>query len=226
MGDIVQKQPIVVFGTGEIAELADFYFTHNSQYEVAAFTVDAAFLKQHEFRGRPVVAFEDVAERFSPASFDCFVAVSYAKINAVRTEKVAAARTKGYRLASYLSSRATVFPGFDLRENCFILEDNTIQPFATVGANVTLWSGNHIGHHSTIEDDVFIASHVVVSGGVRVGQGSFVGVNATIRDHVTMGKKCVLGAGALVLEDQPDFSVVAPRGSERSPVPSNRLRNL
>lgn len=226
MGDIVQKQPIVVFGTGEIAELADFYFTHDSQYEVAAFTVDAAFLKQHEFRGRPVVAFEDVAERFSPASFDCFVAVSYAKINAVRTEKVAAARTKGYRLASYLSSRATVFPGFELRENCFILEDNTIQPFATVGANVTLWSGNHIGHHSTIEDDVFIASHVVVSGGVRVGQGSFVGVNVTIRDHVTIGKKCVLGAGALVLEDQPDFSVVAPRGSERSPVPSNRLRNL
>jgi acetyltransferase-like isoleucine patch superfamily enzyme len=53
-----------------------------------------------------------------------------------------------------------------------------------------------------------------------------VGVNVTIRDHVTIGEKCVLGAGALVLEDQPDFSVVAPRGTERSPVPSTRLRNL
>ena len=133
---------------------------------------------------------------------------------------------KGLSASSSLSSRATVFPGFELRANCFILEDNTIQPFATIGANVTLWSGNHIGHHSMIEDDVFIASHIVVSGGVRVGQASFVGVNVTIRDHVTIGKKCVLGAGALVLEDQPDFSVVAPRGSERSPVPSNRLRNL
>ncbi|OAF01213.1 transferase [Bradyrhizobium centrolobii] len=222
----MQKQPIVVFGTGEIAELADFYFTNDSNYEVAAFTVDSAFLKQHEFRGRPVVVFEEVAEKFAPDSFGCFVAVSYAKINAIRTEKVAAAKAKGYRLVSYLSSRATVFPGFDLKENCFILEDNTIQPFATVGANVTLWSGNHIGHHSTIEDDVFLASHIVVSGGVRIGQGSFVGVNVTIRDHVAVGKKCVLGAGALVLEDQPDFSVVAPRGSERSSVPSNRLRNL
>ena len=222
----MQKQPIVIFGIGEIAELADFYFTHDLNYEVVAFTVDAAFLKQHEFRGRPVIAFEDVAKKFPPDRFNCFVAVSYAKINAVRTEKVAAATAKGYRLASYLSSRATVFPGFELRANCFILEDNTIQPFATIGANVTLWSGNHIGHHSMIEDDVFIASHIVVSGGVRVGQASFVGVNVTIRDHVTIGKKCVLGAGALVLEDQPDFSVVAPRGSERSPVPSNRLRNF
>lgn len=225
-GDIVQNQPIVVFGTGEIAELADFYFTHDSGYEPAAFTVDAAYLNQHEFRGRPVVAFEEVAERFPPDRFGGFVAVSYAKINTVRTEKVAALKTKGYRLVSYLSSRATVFPGFDLKENCFILEDNTIQPFATIGANVTLWSGNHIGHHSVVEDDVFLASHVVVSGGVRVGQGSFVGVNVTIRDHVTIGKKCVLGAGALVLEDQPDFSVVAPRGSERSAVPSTRLRSL
>ncbi|MFB9265929.1 acetyltransferase [Bradyrhizobium erythrophlei] len=222
----MQKQKIIVFGTGEIAELADFYFTHDSRYEVAGFTVDGAFLKQTEFRGRPVVAFEDVAGRFAPEQYEMFVAVSYAKVNAVRTEKVAAARAKGYRLATYLSSRATTFPGFEPQENCFILEDNTIQPFARIGSNVTLWSGNHIGHHSTIEDDVFLASHIVVSGGVRIGQGTFVGVNVTIRDHVTIGKKCVLGAGALILEDQPDFSVVAPRGSERSSVPSTRLRNL
>lgn len=222
----MKARRIVIFGTGEIAELADFYFTEDSDCDVAAFTVDAAFLKQAEFRGRPVVAFEEVTERFPPDAFGLFVAVSYAKINAVRAEKVAAARAKGYRLATYLSSRATVFPGFEPQENCFILEDNTIQPFAKVGANVTLWSGNHIGHHSMIEDDVFLASHVVVSGGVRIGRGSFVGVNVTIRDHVTIGQKCVLGAGALVLDDQPDFSVIAPRGTERSPVPSTRLRKL
>ncbi|QPF83004.1 acetyltransferase [Bradyrhizobium genosp. L] len=222
----MKARRIVIFGIGEIAELADFYFTEDSDVEVAAFTVDAAYLKQGEFRGRPVVAFEEVAERFPPGEFGMFVAVSYAKINAVRAEKVAAARAKGYRLATYLSSRATVFPGFEPQENCFILEDNTIQPFAKVGANVTLWSGNHIGHHSVIEDDVFLASHVVVSGGVRIGRGSFVGVNVTIRDHVTVGERCVLGAGALVLEDQPDFSVLAPRGTERSPVPSTRLRKL
>jgi sugar O-acyltransferase (sialic acid O-acetyltransferase NeuD family) len=220
------KQPIVIFGAGEIAELADFYFTHDSEFEVAAFSVDEGFLPGNEFRGRKVVAFERITEAFPPEQYGFFVAVSYAKLNALRADKVAAARARGYRLVSYLSSRATVFPGFALKENCFILEDNTIQPFARVGSNVTLWSGNHIGHHSTIEDDVFIASHVVVSGGVRIGRGSFVGVNVTLRDHVNVGEKCVLGAGALILEDQPDFSVVAPRGTERSKVPSTRLRGL
>src|SRR4051812_6372075 len=217
---------LVIFGTGQIGELAEFYFTHDSSHKVVGFTVDGAHLGEDRFLGKPVVPFESVTTVFAPDAVSFFVAVSYAKINALRAEKVAAAKGHGYNLASYLSSRATVFPGFELQENCFILEDNTIQPFARIGANVTLWSGNHIGHHTIIEDDVFMASHVVVSGGVRVGQGSFIGVNVTLRDHITIGKKCVVGAGALVLTDQPDFSVLAPRETERSAVPSNRLRQI
>lgn len=217
---------IVIFGTGEIAELADYYFTHDSQFKIAGFTVDEEYLKETTFIGRPVVPFEEVATTFPQQEYGLFVAVSYSKINDLRASKVAAGRALGYELVSYVSSRATVYPDLQIKENCFILEDNTIQPFARIGANVTLWSGNHIGHHSVIEDDVFLASHIVISGGVRVGQGSFVGVNATFRDHVTVGRKCVIGAGALILEDQPDFSVIAPRGTERSPVPSTRLRRI
>ncbi|MCB5175196.1 acetyltransferase [Microvirga lenta] len=217
---------LIIFGVGDIAELAHFYFSHDSDYEVAAFTVDEPYIKENNFCGCPVVPFERIAADFPPDRFSFFAAISYAKLNALRADKVEAARRMEYPIASYLSSRATVFPGFELQENCFILEDNTIQPFARIGANVTLWSGNHIGHHSVIGNDVFIASHVVVSGGVRIGAGSFVGVNVTLRDHVVIGEKCVLGAGALILDDQPDFTVVAPRGTERSAVPSTRLRRI
>ena len=222
--EIMRK--LVIFGTGQIAELAAFYFENDSEYEVVGFAVDEAFLKEGSFLGRPVVAFERVAAAFPPDRHSLFVAVSYAKLNSLRAAKVGAGKAMGYSLATYLSSRATVFPGFTPMENCFILENNTIQPFARIGSNVTLWSGNHIGHHAVIEDDVFLASHVVVSGGVTIGAGSFVGVNVTIRDHLRIGERCVLGAGALVLEDQPDCAVVAPRGTERAKIPSTRLRNL
>src|SRR5580704_4551503 len=124
----LKKQQIIVFGAGEVAELADFYFTHDSECEVAGFTVDGAYLKGAEFRGRPLLPFERIGERFPPERYGLFVAIGYARLNAVRAEKVAAARAKGYRLVSYLSSRATLFPGFELKEHCFILEDNTIQP--------------------------------------------------------------------------------------------------
>jgi len=217
---------IVIFGTGGVAEIAAYYFTHDSQFEVAGFTVDGAYRRADRFADRPVVAFEQVTETFPPERFGFFVAMGYAKLNDVRTERVEAARRKGYRLVSYLSSRALVYDGFELKENCFILEGNMIQPFARVGANVTLWGQNGIGHNAIVEDDVFVTSNVVVSGGARIGRGSFVGLNVTVRDGVTIGRKCVLGAGALILEDQPDFAVVAPRGTKRSKVPSTRLRRL
>ena len=217
---------LLIFGAGEIAELAQFYFERDSTHRPVGFTVDGAYLKESTFKGLPVIAVEEAAATFPPTSHQAFVALSYAKINGVRAEKCQVMEQAGYTLASYLSSRATVFDGFTAGPNAFILEDNTIQPFARVGRNVTMWSGNHIGHHSVIEDDVFITSHVVVSGGVRVGRRSFLGVNSTLRNGIVVGERCVIGAGALILSDAADEGVYMGTASERSRVPSSRLRGI
>jgi sugar O-acyltransferase (sialic acid O-acetyltransferase NeuD family) len=220
------KKPLVIFGSGDIAQLAHYYFSTDSNYEVVAFTVDANYIKESEFCGLPVVAFEDVAKNYPPESYDFFVALSYSKLNAVRKEKFLAAKEMGFKLASFISSRATVLNEGRIGENCFIFEDNTIQPFVTIGNNVTLWSGNHIGHHSVIHDHTFIASHVVISGGVEIGEQCFVGVNATLRDHIKIGAKCVVGAGALLLADAAPEGVYIGTATERSKVPSTRLRGI
>ncbi|MDO9042596.1 MAG: acetyltransferase [Desulfocapsaceae bacterium] len=220
------KKSLVIFGSGDIAQLAHFYFSTDSAYEVVAFTVDAAYLTNTTFCGLPVIPFEEVAKQYAPEQHELFVALSYSKLNAVRKEKYLAAKAIGYSLASFVSSRATVLNEGRIGENCFIFEDNTIQPFATIGNNVTLWSGNHIGHHSTIKDHCFIASHVVVSGGVEIGEQCFVGVNATLRDHIKIGEKCVVGAGALLLADAAPEGVYLGTATERSRVPSTRLRGI
>jgi len=220
------RKPLVIFGSGDIAQLAHYYFSTDSNYEVVAFTVDANYIKETEFCGLPVVAFEDVAKNYPPDSYDFFVAVSYSKLNAVRKEKFLAAKEMGYKLVSFISSRATVLNEGRIGENCFIFEDNTIQPFVTIGNNVTLWSGNHIGHHSVIHDHTFIASHVVVSGGVEIGEQCFIGVNATMRDHIKVGDRCVIGAGALLLGDAEPDGVYLGSATERAKVPSTRLRGI
>lgn len=220
------KKSLVIFGTGEIARLAHYYFTTDSAYDVVAFTVDAAYVTANEFCGLPVVPFEDVISRYLPEKHDLFVALSYSRLNHVRKEKYLAAKGLGYRIASYVSSHATVLNDGRIGENCFIFEDNTIQPFVTIGNNVTLWSGNHIGHHSTIHDHCFIASQVVVSGGVEIGEQCFIGVNATLRDHIKIGEKCVIGAGALLLADAEPEGVYIGQATERAKAPSSRLRNI
>jgi sugar O-acyltransferase (sialic acid O-acetyltransferase NeuD family) len=220
------KKPLVIFGSGDIAQLAHYYFSTDSNYEVVAFTVDANYIKESEFCGLPVVAFENAIEKYPPQSHDIFVAIGYSRLNAVRKEKFLAAKEMGYKLVSFISSRATVLNEGRIGENCFIFEDNTIQPFVTIGNNVTLWSGNHIGHHSVIHDHTFIASHVVISGGVEIGEQCFVGVNATLRDHIKVGDRCVVGAGALLLADAAPEGVYIGTATERSKVPSTRLRGI
>lgn len=217
---------IVIFGAGQIAELADFYFAHDSSENVVAFVVDGAYKKEDSFCGKPVVALEEIESEFPPARFGAFVAISYSGLNALRTDKVAAMTSKGYKMTSYVSSRASIFPGTQPGPNAFILEDNTIQPFVQIGTNVTLWSGNHIGHHSIIEDNVFLASHIVVSGNCRIMQRSFVGVNATLRDGITVGERCVIGAGAIILDDCENESVYPAARTEPSRVKSSRFRGL
>ena len=177
-----------------------------------------------EFCGLPVTAFESITSTHPPNTHDIFIALSYSKLNAIRKEKFLAAKRKGYNLASFISSRATILNEGKIGENCFIFENNTIQPYVHIGSNVTLWSGNHIGHHSVIHDHTFISSHVVVSGGVKIGEQCFIGVNATLRDHITIGDRCVVGAGALMLSDAEPEGVYIGNSTERSRVPSSRLR--
>lgn len=220
------KKPLVIFGTGDIAQLAHYYFSTDSKYEVVAFTVDAAYITEVMCCDLPIIPFEELVNRYSPDTHQLFAALSYSKLNAVRKEKYLAAKALGYTIASYISSKATILNDGRIGENCFIFEDNTIQPFVTIGNNVTLWSGNHIGHHSSIKDHCFIASHVVISGGVEIGEQCFIGVNATLRDHIKIGEKCVIGAGALMLTDAEPLGVYIGAATERSKVPSSRLRGI
>jgi sugar O-acyltransferase (sialic acid O-acetyltransferase NeuD family) len=201
---------LVIFGAGDIARLAHHYFTHDSPHEVAGFVVDRAFRSGDEFLGLPFADAEDVTQRFPPGEYAMFVAISYAHMNAVRAEKYATMKAAGYQLLSYVSSRCSYLSATPPGDNCFILEDNTIQPFVTIGNNVTLWSGNHIGHDSTIEDHCFITSHVVVSGHVRVGTRSFIGVNATLRNSITIAPQTLIGAGAIIMKDTKEKGVYMP----------------
>ncbi len=214
---------IVIFGAGDIARIAHYYFSRDSEHKVVAFTVDAPFRETDEFMGLPVVDFEQVAQRYPPDSFVMFVALSYAKMNQVRASKYAQAKALDYRLVSYVSSHCTYLSDSAPGDNCFILEDNTVQPFVKIGNDVTLWSGNHIGHDSVIDDHCFIASQVVISGRVHVGPYCFIGVNATLRNAITIAPRTLIGAGTSIMKSTKEGEVYVPPRPERLAVDSREV---
>ena len=214
---------VIIFGAGDIARLAHYYFTHDSEHEVVAFTVDEKYKQGDQFLGLPLIAFEEVAQHYTPAEFRMFVALSYARMNKIREEKYRQAKEKGYELVSYVSSRCSFLTEHPVGDNCFILEDNTIQPFVKIGNNVTLWSGNHIGHDAVIDDHCFLASHIVVSGYVHIGNNCFIGVNATLRNSITIAPETLIGMGAVIMQDTVAKGVYKPPRAELANKTSDQI---
>lgn len=198
---------IIIFGLSQLADLAHFYFVNDSIHEVVAFTVDKNYITANEHRGLPVVAFEEIENLYSPQEFKMFLPISFKQMSYLRRNKYEAAKKKGYECVSYVSSKATTWPDLNIGDNCFIFEDNTIQPFVKIGNNCVLWSGNHIGHHTIIRDHVFITSHVVISGCCDIGNHSFFGVNSTIRDETIIGEGTLVGMGAIITKDTLPYSI-------------------
>jgi sugar O-acyltransferase (sialic acid O-acetyltransferase NeuD family) len=193
-----KEKKLVICGTGETAILAYEYFTKDSFYEVCAFAVNQKFKKSSSLLGLPIVEIEEIEQTYPVSEFSVFVAVSSGRLNRNRAELYNYVKSKNYEVASYISSRAFVWDNVEIGENCLILENNVLQPFTKIGHNVTMWSGNHIGHRSLIGDHVFISSHCVISGFCEIGKFSFLGVNSTLADKIILQEDNFISMGAVI----------------------------
>lgn len=199
---------VIIFGIADFASLAHFYLKHDTKHDVVAFSVNSEYLPQDRtFEGLPVVAFEEVTQKYPASDYAFFAPMSHRKMNRSRESVYKQIKDKGYHLISYISSKATVWPEAQIGDNCFILEDNTLQPFTPIGNNVVLWSGNHIGHHGRIHDHVLFTSHVVLSGHCTVEPFCFFGVNATIRDGLKIAEGSLIAMAASIIADTEPWGV-------------------
>jgi sugar O-acyltransferase (sialic acid O-acetyltransferase NeuD family) len=206
----------VIFGIGDYARIAEVYLREDSDCDVVAFTVDERFMQSEQLSALPVLPFETLAAHYPPATHAMLVAIGFSGVNKARAGVYERCKSQGYELITYVNSRASQWGSPTYGDNCFIFEENVIQPNVRIGNNVVLWSGNHIGHDSEIGDHCFIASHAVISGNVTIGPYCFVGVNATVRDGVTIAPECVIGAGALIMRDTEPGGVYSVRGTQPS----------
>ncbi len=214
---------VIIFGCGQLAEVANFYLSLDSDCIVEAFVVDIEYKNADQFNDKPLLDLDDFYTKFSPSEYKLFLPIGYKKMNYVREQKYLEAKAHGYKFYTYVSSKSMCYAS-EIGENTFILENNVIQPFVKIGNNCIVWSGNHIGHHSEIGDHTFISSHVVISGSASIGRNSFLGVNSTIGDNVMIGDKNLIGAGSVITSDTEPGSVYSACKSNRHKFKSDKIK--
>jgi acetyltransferase-like isoleucine patch superfamily enzyme len=216
---------IVVFGAGQIAEVAKVYLDAHSSDRIVGFTVDADYRKSDTFQGHPLVAWEKLEQTFPPGAVKLLGPLSYRKLNEFRRDRYLEGKARGYSFASFIHPASQVHAS-EIGENCFILEANVIQPFVRIGTSVMMWSGNHIGHHAQIGDYCFISTHVGIGSNVRLGERCFLSGKVGIDSGIEIGAGCFLGGGAVIKKKLPPESVVPGPEDAVAPYPSSRIKRL
>ena len=220
-------KPIVIFGSGKIAEVISRHMLVDSAREIAAFTCEEKFLPEaHTFGGRQVIAFDRVEKTHPPDRFDMLVAIGYQELNAARERICQESRKKGYRLASFVSTRATYGDWLEIGDNCIILDNSVIEPSTIIGNNVVIWSGVLVGHHAVIEDNCWISGHAVFGGSSKLGSGSFVGLGAIVGHEVEIGAKSFLGAGVVVTKCAEPKSVFVAADTQKYRLDSDHFMQI
>jgi sugar O-acyltransferase (sialic acid O-acetyltransferase NeuD family) len=210
-------RPLVVFGDRSMASLAWHCVTRDHRRRVVAFTVEASHRSRELHEGLPVVAFERLASTFPPGEHELLIPVGPAEINGARRRLCEMARDDGYELASYVSTRCSLWPDTPLGEHCLVFEHAVLQSGVTLGKNVIVRSGANIGHHSTVSDHCYIATGVVTGGNVVIGEQSFVGLGAVLRDGIHVAPRCLIGAGAVLMADTQPDGVYVGNPARRAP---------
>jgi len=215
---------LIIVGATSQAKLAHHYFRTDTEYNVIGFAVNREYISSDNFDKLQLIALEDLENDYPPDDVSLFVAVGYSDMNQKRAALFKKCKEMGYFMPSYISTKCNYLSNIPPGENCLILEDNTIQPYSEIGNNVTIWSGNHIGHDVKILDHCFITSHVVISGFSKIGEYSFLGVNSTIRDGIEIGKCNLIGAGATIMSSTQDNDVWMPPRSVKLSKSSNEIK--
>jgi carbonic anhydrase/acetyltransferase-like protein (isoleucine patch superfamily) len=217
---------IVVFGAGAIADVATVYLQRHTDHRIVAYTADAAFCKANLFAGKPLVPWETLHDGFPPECVRLLGPLSFRRMNHFRRDRYLEGKARGYGFVTFVHPTCHVYTD-DIGENCFILEQNVIQPFARIGNNVIMWSGNHIGHHSVIGDHCFLSSFVGISGSTRIGECCFFGGQSGVGAGVAIGNDCFFGEASVIVREQvPDGSVYLSSSTPRSKHDSLRLARV
>jgi len=108
-------------------------------------------------------------------------------------------------LKGYFKSALRIGSGTWIGQQCFLHSAGGIE----IGNEVGIRPGVRVitSQHSMLNGTTSIISNPLEFSPISIGDGSDIGINATVLPGVSIGRGVQIGAGAVVTEDIPDYSV-------------------
>lgn len=196
---------LCIIGVGETAERLTQFCEYHGLFNIIAYAVDRARLKDRRFHSKPVFPIEDLENNIDKHSCLLYTAIFWNHLNGDRRRLYERLKIDGWKFANIISPLASIRG--KMGENCWIMDYVVMQEESVIGDNVVLSDFVFVGDYTRIGNHCFFGARSTIMGSSYVGEQTFVGIGATIFDCVKIGKKCLVGACCVQKYDVPDFSV-------------------
>jgi len=159
--------------------------------------------------GAPVLGKDDALSALAGRGVThAVVTVGSVRPSPRRAELFARIRAAGLLAATIVHGSAIVAAGVLVGEGSVVVAGAIVNPGARIGRNCIVNTSAVIEHDCDIADHVHVSPGATLGGGVKVSQGAHVGIGATVLQRVHIGSMALVGAGAVVIDDVSEGSVV------------------
>lgn len=200
----MQPRNLIIYGDSAFAERIAAYVQIEARDRVVAFTIERAYQKRERIKQWKVIPFEDLSSHYVADEVEILLGIGYSQMNDVRELVYNKCVAAGYKVGSYISTRATLY-SHHVGEGCIML------PGAFIGPDCVLGKCNFIDpdvcftHDIRVGDFNFFSANVVSGGFVEIQNHCFVGLRVTLKNNISISDYSLLGSCTNVVKsiDKP-----------------------
>ena len=205
---------IIIFGLEQFADMMYRLLEEEPEYHVCGFCVDEVYIDGlKEKNGLPVVAFEKLEEKFSPAAeYGIIFCIGYTDMNRLRQKRMEEAKARGYCIESYRHPTA-IIQAEEIGEGNIFMEGVILGQGSKVGMGNIFWPMAHVAHHTIVGNYNFFTISCAVAGNITIRDYCVFGNNCTIKNGIEIKEGTLVGAGAYIAHTTDAWSVYVPTRS-------------
>ena len=129
--------------------------------------------------------------------------------NYIRNDKFQQVKACGLEPMNVIHPSAHISRFAELGIGVTILAGAVVNPGTTIEDNVCVNTAASIDHDNYLEASCHIFPNATLTGGVRVGRFAYVGSGAVVAPNLVVNQYSQVGAGAVVLKDVAEGTLVA-----------------
>jgi sugar O-acyltransferase (sialic acid O-acetyltransferase NeuD family) len=211
------NQELWIFGAGDLARLAKFFFERDLDRAVAGFVVDEQYVGGAVSGLLPLLSWGEYLDTVASDETCVFPAIGYRSMRSRETifRKILDAQQK---ICNLVCSTATISSCVQLGVGTFVMPGVVIEPGVVIGDNNVIWSNSTICHDSVIGSHNFVAANTVIGGRVKLGSRCFFGFSSVVGQRVSVCNDVLVGANSFLKNSvsKPGFYLGSPAIIRRS----------